>query len=274
MPGGRTAENCCRIGTYQTNTPHHAVAQLVALLETGFPSTPQHHHRLHRPGRRPFQGRSWKKKMTTGRAQQAIRRRRHHPRSHCPALNSAQRAVPASSTPTASRLPRHPYDIERRRVDGPPPPLPDLASQQVGVPRRTVASSPLLAPMATTERPKKPSRKVALALGYEYVPSPGPRAIHIVGVETLLRIPPSVLKMHNKKEDTWTATNGKVHNITPYHPYHPLAGGEKELMRVAGRDGMKLFCEDFRISFIVNVDFMLDACLVRFLVSESYVSSS
>ena len=166
MPGGRTAENCCRIGTYQTNTPHHAVAQLVALLETGFPSTPQHHHRLHRPGRRPFQGRSWKKKMTTGRAQQAIRRRRHHPRSHCPALNSAQRAVPASSTPTASRLPRHPYDIERRRVDGPPPPLPDLASQQVGVPRRTVASSPLLAPMATTERPKKPSRKVALALGY------------------------------------------------------------------------------------------------------------
>ena len=61
------------------------------------------------------------------------------------------------------------------------------------------------------------------------------------GVETLLRIPPSVLKMHNKKDDAWTAIQGKVYNITPYLPYHP--GGEKELMRVAGRDGTKLFCE-------------------------------
>ena len=69
-------------------------------------------------------------------------------------------------------------------------------------------------------------------------------------METLLRIPPSVLKMHNKKEDAWTAINGKVYNITPYLPYHP--GGEKELMRVAGRDGTKLFCEDFRISSIAR----------------------
>lgn len=103
-------------------------------------------------------------------------------------------------------------------------------------------------------------------------------------METLLRIPPSVLKTHNKKEDAWTAINGKVYNITPYLPYHP--GGEKELMRVAGRDGTKLFCE-IRIHSIlpielryrpalthawVNVDFMLDACLVGFLVSESYAS--
>jgi cytochrome b involved in lipid metabolism len=50
-----------------------------------------------------------------------------------------------------------------------------------------------------------------------------------------------VLKTHNRKEDAWTAINGKVYNMTPYLPYHP--GGEKELMRVAGRDGTKLFCE-------------------------------
>jgi len=59
------------------------------------------------------------------------------------------------------------------------------------------------------------------------------------GVDTLLRIPPSLLKQHNKRDDAWAAFNGKVYNITPYLSFHP--GGEKELMRVAGRDGTKLF---------------------------------
>ena len=49
-----------------------------------------------------------------------------------------------------------------------------------------------------------------------------------------------MLKQHNKKDDAWSAFNGKVYNITSYLPYHP--GGEKELLRVAGRDGTKLFC--------------------------------
>jgi cytochrome b involved in lipid metabolism len=45
--------------------------------------------------------------------------------------------------------------------------------------------------------------------------------------------------LHNKRDDAWSAINGKVYNITPYLAFHP--GGEKELMRVAGRDGTKLF---------------------------------
>jgi cytochrome b involved in lipid metabolism len=45
--------------------------------------------------------------------------------------------------------------------------------------------------------------------------------------------------MHNKRDDAWAAFSGKVYNITPYLAFHP--GGEKELMRVAGRDGTKLF---------------------------------
>lgn len=48
-----------------------------------------------------------------------------------------------------------------------------------------------------------------------------------------------MLKAHNKRDDAWSVFNGKVYNITPYLPFHP--GGEKELMRVAGRDGTKLF---------------------------------
>jgi len=54
-----------------------------------------------------------------------------------------------------------------------------------------------------------------------------------------MRIPPSVLKQHNKRDDIWMALYGKVYNVTAYMPYHP--GGEKELMRAAGRDGTKLF---------------------------------
>ena len=54
-----------------------------------------------------------------------------------------------------------------------------------------------------------------------------------------MRIPMSVLKQHNKRDDAWSAFSGKVYNITHYLPFHP--GGEKELMRVAGRDGTKLF---------------------------------
>ncbi|KAI9566825.1 cytochrome b5 [Boletus coccyginus] len=185
-----------------------------------------------------------------------------------PALNSAQRATPSLSTPSTS------HDIPTILSDDalmPPPPLPGLASRQPGIPRAIpqTASSSLLAPMATTERPKKPSRKVALAPGHSPLDWASLKSSgqDLRGVETLLRISPSVLKMHNKKEDAWTAINGKVYNITPYLPFHP--GGEKELMRVAGRDGTKLFSLTHAW---VNVDFMLDTCLVGFLVSESYAS--
>ena len=55
----------------------------------------------------------------------------------------------------------------------------------------------------------------------------------------LMRVTPSQLKLHNKRDDAWSSFNGKVYNITPYLSFHP--GGEKELMRAAGRDGTKLF---------------------------------
>lgn len=61
------------------------------------------------------------------------------------------------------------------------------------------------------------------------------------GTDTLLRVTPSMLKEHRTRDDAWSSFNGKVYNLTAYLPYHP--GGEKELMRVAGRDGTKLFGE-------------------------------
>lgn len=49
-----------------------------------------------------------------------------------------------------------------------------------------------------------------------------------------------MLREHGKDaQEVWSVFNGKVYNITHYLPYHP--GGEKELMRVAGRDGTRLF---------------------------------
>jgi len=47
------------------------------------------------------------------------------------------------------------------------------------------------------------------------------------------------VKLHNKNDDAWTVLNGKVYNMTPYLAFHP--GGEKEIMRCAGRDGTRLF---------------------------------
>ena len=47
------------------------------------------------------------------------------------------------------------------------------------------------------------------------------------------------VKTHSRYDDAWTVLNGKVYNITSYLPFHQ--GGEKELMRCAGRDGTRLF---------------------------------
>ncbi|KAI5119643.1 hypothetical protein M0805_009004 [Coniferiporia weirii] len=197
-----------------------------------------------------------------------------------PALNSAQRLGSTSKLDSSSALPKVLTDTQLM----PPPPLPANALRVPGVPPSRAgaggassslmpppsASSTLGLPPSTNKPPAKKFReKVALAPGcgpldWAALKSSG---ADLRGVDTLLRVTPSMLKQHNKKDDAWSAFNGKVYNITPYLPYHP--GGEKELMRVAGRDGTKLFSLTHAW---VNVEFMLDACLVGLLVSESYGS--
>jgi len=182
-----------------------------------------------------------------------------------PALGSAQRA--ASSSSSNAMIPRVLTDSELM----PPPPPPSLANRQPGISSRSVpssASSSLVVPLTTTKRPTlspKKRQQVVLAPGHSPLDWAGLKSsgADLRGVDTLMRIPPSVLKMHNKKDDAWTAIDGKVYNVTPYLSFHP--GGVKELMRVAGRDGSKLFALTHAW---VNAEFMLDACMVGFLVSE------
>ncbi|KAF7336741.1 Cytoplasm protein [Mycena venus] len=174
-----------------------------------------------------------------------------------PALNSAQRAAP-SNTPR----------ILSDSALMPPPPVPSLASRTPGVSTKSSASSSLLVPTTTTKPPTKPSKKrekVALAPGHSPLDWAALKSsgVDLRGVDTLMRIPPSVLKQHRSKDDAWTAISNKVYNITPYLPFHP--GGERELMRVAGRDGTHLFASTHAW---VNADFMLDTCLVGFLIPE------
>ncbi|KAI8606236.1 cytochrome b5-like heme/steroid binding domain-containing protein [Dissophora ornata] len=84
------------------------------------------------------------------------------------------------------------------------------------------------------------------------------------GVMAIGRYTLADLKAHNKADDAWTVLNGKVYNITAYLPFHP--GGEKELLRCAGRDGTRLFNLTHKW---VNYEYMLKECQVGFLVSEA-----
>ncbi|KAH9945117.1 cytochrome b5 [Epithele typhae] len=178
-----------------------------------------------------------------------------------PALNSAQRAT--LNTTNTGGLPRILTDAQLM----PPPPPPSLASRR-RVASASPSSSSLLVPMATTTAPTQSAKRAKVALA----PGHGPldwanlkkSGQNLRGTDELLRVTPSMLKEHRSKDDAWTAINGKVYNMTAYLPYHP--GGEKELMRVAGRDGSKLFALTHAW---VNVDYMLDECMVGFMTSES-----
>ncbi|OWZ27906.1 cytoplasmic protein [Cryptococcus neoformans c45] len=110
---------------------------------------------------------------------------------------------------------------------------------------------------------KKKRAKVALTPGHSpldwaRLTSSGQ---NLRGVTSFQRVTLAELKEHNTPDDAWSAFNGMVYNITHYLPFHP--GGEEELMRVAGRDGTRLFMSTHSW---VNLDFMLKECLVGMLV--------
>ncbi|KAJ6256838.1 hypothetical protein Dda_8707 [Drechslerella dactyloides] len=134
-------------------------------------------------------------------------------------------------------------------------------SSSLGVPAQR---STLQLPPTHSQPPPKPRQKVILTPGH----SPLDWANHQRSLPfvPLRRITPTELATHGARKNAskiyWTVLEGRVYDITPYLPYHP--GGEKELLRVAGKDGTKLF--NLTHSW-VNWDNMLRGCEVGILVS-------
>ncbi|KAJ1956376.1 hypothetical protein EC988_001380 [Linderina pennispora] len=120
-------------------------------------------------------------------------------------------------------------------------------------------NSPQLAASTTAGRVR---HKVALAPGHSpmdwaRLKSSGE---DLRGVQQLRRLTMEEVAKHNKRDDCWMVIYGKVYNVTRYMNFHP--GGRGQLMRAAGKDGSKLFAETHSW---VNVDMILDQCLVGFL---------
>lgn len=91
------------------------------------------------------------------------------------------------------------------------------------------------------------------------------------GVTSFLRVTPSELKRHSSRSDAWTALEGKVYNMTPYLRFHP--GGQETLMRIAGRDGTRLFCVYATSNAVlthswVNIDAVIGPAMIGILVPE------
>ncbi|KAK6347316.1 hypothetical protein TWF696_007387 [Orbilia brochopaga] len=139
--------------------------------------------------------------------------------------------------------------------------VPPSSSSSLGVPQQR---STLQLPPTHSQPPPKPRQKVILTPGH----SPLDWANHQRSLPfvPLRRITPDELATHGARKNSakvyWTVLEGRVYDITPYLPYHP--GGEKELLRVAGKDGTKLF--NLTHSW-VNWDNMLRGCEVGILVS-------
>ncbi|KAF3099629.1 hypothetical protein TWF103_008721 [Orbilia oligospora] len=137
---------------------------------------------------------------------------------------------------------------------GVPPSASSLAvppsASSLGVPK----TSSLQLPPTHSQPPPKPRQKVILTPGH----SPLDWANHQRNLPfvPLRRIAPSELATHgarkNETKTYWTVLEGKVYDMTPYLPYHP--GGEKELLRVAGKDVGILVSENEMLKKEVTVD--------------------
>ncbi|EOR04213.1 hypothetical protein J056_002291 [Wallemia ichthyophaga EXF-994] len=128
----------------------------------------------------------------------------------------------------------------------------------------------LMPPPTTTRNTQKPAQKVALQPGFGPLDwaklKSSSEDLRQVDWNCPVPISPKMMSLHRRKPDSvddeiWCSFSGKVYNVTRYLPFHP--GGDKEVLRIAGKDGTDLF---MKTHAWVNIDYMLDECLIGFLV--------
>ncbi|KAI0881413.1 uncharacterized protein GGS22DRAFT_172100 [Annulohypoxylon maeteangense] len=196
-----------------------------------------------------------------------------------------QTSVPALAAPTLGTMRPPPRPPVPNNLNN----SPSSGGSLLGVPSRgpvpnrqhqydrQPGSSTLAPPPTHSSKPAKPSRKVTLEPGRSPLDwarlanHPSSDLRNLGPGAPYLRVTPSMLRRQTgrKGKDAWTALGGRVYNITPYLPFHP--GGEPELLRVAGRDGSKLFGE---IHPWVNYETMLSSCMIGLLVEEHEARST
>ncbi|ODQ63616.1 cytochrome b5 [Nadsonia fulvescens var. elongata DSM 6958] len=166
----------------------------------------------------------------------------------------ALRVTPTLSVPAAKARALHTYT-------SPATPGRTEASQPNIIsrtPKLATGTSPASTVRASLRRNKVKLKPGFSALDWSKLRSSGK---NLRGVEYpgLIRVTAAELAQHQTKDDAWTALGGKVYNMTHYMGFHP--GGERDLMRVAGKDGTKLFMATHSW---VSFESMLDGCLVGF----------
>ncbi|KAI9468734.1 hypothetical protein LPJ78_005215 [Coemansia sp. RSA 989] len=121
----------------------------------------------------------------------------------------------------------------------------------------------LSAPATNQQRPR---RKVFIKPGFSQLDwmRLSTSGEDLRGVNELQMLTLDEVAKHNKRDDCWTVICGRVYNVTRYLDFHP--GGRGQLMRVAGKDGTKLF---FETHAWVNFENMLKECLVGFVSQSS-----
>ncbi|KAJ3268963.1 hypothetical protein HDV01_002073 [Terramyces sp. JEL0728] len=148
--------------------------------------------------------------------------------------------------------------IEEDKVMGPPKPgnpkkRSDLnAFPMLNGPQRVATGNPRKVPLQPNHSP----------LDWAKLKSSG--ADLRGGQLQLKRYTDTDLAQHNKRDDMWMAYQGKVYNVTPYVAFHP--GGVPQLMRGAGKEATELIQ---KIHPWVNIDMMLDKCMIGYYVKES-----
>ncbi|KAJ3306707.1 hypothetical protein HDV03_004338 [Kappamyces sp. JEL0829] len=143
-----------------------------------------------------------------------------------------------------------------------PPP-----SQRLAVPgqAKPIDQFPMLGgPQRASERSTGLPRKKPLAPGHSPLDwARLKQSTNVAGVDRIGRYTLEELAQHKSKSDLWMAYQGKIYNCTSYLAFHP--GGVGQLLRGAGKDATELIA---KIHPWVNIDMMLDQCLVGYLVKE------